>query len=73
MSEGSMHAEPSTHTPAVQDIQPGESMLNWLRQFGQGAINAFQREIHALRRGGSREPDVPTDVTPLRRVTESVE
>jgi hypothetical protein len=48
--------------------------VDWLKQFGQEAVDAFQREYRTARRGAEREPDVPTDVTPpTRRVSESVE
>jgi hypothetical protein len=68
----SEHAGPSSTQPTIRGIQPGESIVDWLGQFGQEAVNAFKRECHASRREG--RPDVPADVTPpTRRVSESME
>jgi hypothetical protein len=75
MSEGSMHAEPSSSapnvTPTFWEIQTGESMLDWLRQFGQGAMDAFRREICATRREARVESPAdnipPIETTNMRR------
>jgi hypothetical protein len=68
----SEHTRPSSAQPTIQGIQPGESVVDWLSQFGQETVDVFKRECRAATRGG--RPDVPADVTPpTRRVSNSIE
>jgi hypothetical protein len=82
MSEQSMHAEASTSpAPAVpvREIRPGESLTDWLRQFGQATVDAFRRESRRERREAREEspaddiPPIETTTTRRGRASDSVE
>jgi hypothetical protein len=87
MSEGSMNVKPSTSTPnvtpasvPVREIQPGESLTDWLRQFRQATVDAFRRESRREQREARQEspaddiPPIETTATTRRgRASDSVE